>query len=56
VAGGDDQDFTAVADAMARALTRSVAEIGDRVWSELTTVVAAGAETTGAAGGSAPAR
>jgi cholesterol transport system auxiliary component len=37
VRGGDDADFTNVADAMARALARTVDEIGDRVLTELTT-------------------
>jgi cholesterol transport system auxiliary component len=56
VAGGKDQDFTAVADAMARALTRTVDEIGDRVASELTAVVSGAEQTSGDVGGSAPAR
>ena len=45
VAAGDDKDFARVADAMARALTRTVDEIGDRVLSELTTVVETGGST-----------
>lgn len=42
--GKDEEDFTPVADAMARALTRTVDQIGDRVLGELTAVVAGGGE------------
>jgi cholesterol transport system auxiliary component len=50
VSGGDDaDDFARVADAMARALTRTVDEIGDRVLGELTAVVQTGAQSSGGA-------
>jgi len=42
---GDSDDFSHVADAMARALERTVAEIGDRVLAELTSPDTSGAAT-----------
>ena len=56
VSDGDDEDFARVADAMARALTETVDEIGDRVLTELMTLAEVEATTSGSAAPSAVVR
>jgi hypothetical protein len=49
VSGGQDEDFVRVVDALARALTRAVDQIGERVETELTTLAELELPTSGSA-------